>query len=207
MYVIEHWVRAKVVPFSIARLEFSNSICPILLIPFTLCPIRRIDRLFFHGTAPPSKFSLSPETTLQNLMRKPRTDIGEHGYSVLDNGGHLVREKCRFYRTCQIPVGFDRRTDILREVWNRCAVNYDSALLTRRHMHFRQIPLLCWKIADFRAFQPFGGHYRILAFACERCNFPLRRAGFKSKFCQNSVTERYNEQMFIFLVFHSLWKQ
>ena len=25
-------------------------------------------------------------------------------------------------------------------------------------MHFRQIPSLCWKIADFRAFRPCGGH-------------------------------------------------
>ena len=49
-------------------------------------------------------------------MRKPGTDIGKHGYSVLDNGGHLVREERRFYRTDQISVGFDRRTDILREV-------------------------------------------------------------------------------------------
>ena len=44
-------------------------------------------------------------------------DIGKHGYSVPDNGGHLVREERRFYRTYQISVGFDRRTDILREVW------------------------------------------------------------------------------------------
>ena len=43
---------------------------------------------------------------------------------------------------------------------NGCAVNYDSALLTRRHMHFWQIPSLCWKIADFRAFRPCGGHSR-----------------------------------------------
>ena len=27
-------------------------------------------------------------------------------------------------------------------------------------MHFRQIPSLCWKIADFRAFRPCGGHNR-----------------------------------------------
>ena len=49
--------------------------------------------------------------------RKPGTDIGKHGYSVPDNGGHLVREERRFYRTNQISVGFDRRTDMLREVW------------------------------------------------------------------------------------------
>ena len=39
----------------------------------------------------------------------------------------------------------------------------DSALLTRRHMYFRQIPSLCWKIADFRAFRPCGGHNKKLA--------------------------------------------
>ena len=43
-------------------------------------------------------------------------DIGKHGYSVPDNGGHLVREERRFYQTNQISVGFDRRTDMLREV-------------------------------------------------------------------------------------------
>ena len=32
---------------------------------------------------------------------------------------------------------------------NGRAVNYDSALLTRRHVHFWQIPSLCCKIADF----------------------------------------------------------
>ena len=41
---------------------------------------------------------------------------------------------------------------------NGRAVNYDSALLIRRHMHFRQIPSLCLKIADFGAFRPCGGH-------------------------------------------------
>ena len=85
---------------------------------FLLCsaPSEVSTVFFFHGTAPPSKFSLSLETTLRTKMRKPRTDIGKHRYSVLDNGGHLVREKRRFYRTCQISVWFDRRTDILREV-------------------------------------------------------------------------------------------
>ena len=38
--------------------------------------------------------------------------------SAPDNGGYLVREGCRFYRTYHISVGFDCRTDILREVWN-----------------------------------------------------------------------------------------
>ena len=41
---------------------------------------------------------------------------------------------------------------------NGRAVNYDSALLIRRHMHFRQSPSLCLKIADFRAFRPCVGH-------------------------------------------------
>ena len=48
--------------------------------------------------------------------RKPGTDIGKHKYSVPDNDGHLVREERRFYRTNQISVGFDPRTDMLREV-------------------------------------------------------------------------------------------
>ena len=57
---------------------------------------------------------------------------------------------------------------------NGRTVNYDSALLTRRHMHFRQIPSLCWKIADFRAFGPCGGHnnffplsWKIIAISCQ----------------------------------------
>ena len=61
-------------------------------------------------------FHFHQKQCYRTKTRKPRTDIVKHGYSVLDNGGHLVREKRRFYRTCQISVGFDRRTDILREV-------------------------------------------------------------------------------------------
>ena len=72
--------------------------------------------LFFHGTAPPSKFYFHRKPRYKTKTRKPKTDSGKYGYSVLDNGGHLVREKRKFYRTCQISVGFDRRTDILRKV-------------------------------------------------------------------------------------------
>ena len=52
------------------------------------------------------------------------------------------------------------------QIRNGCAVNYDSALLTRRQMHFRQIPSLCWKIAEFGAFRPNRGHNKRFALCC-----------------------------------------
>ena len=79
--------------------------------------------LFFHETAPLKviqsrnhNFYFHWKPRYKTKTRKPGTDIGKHGYSVPDNGGHFVREERRFYRTNQISVGFDRRTDILREV-------------------------------------------------------------------------------------------
>ena len=124
MYIIEHWLKAKVAEFSIARLEFLYSICFILLIPYTLCPIRSTNRPLFPWNGPlkviqsrNQNFYFHWKPRYKTRTRKPRTDISKHGYSVPDNGGHLVREERRFYRTNQISVGFDRRTDILREVW------------------------------------------------------------------------------------------
>ena len=69
--------------------------------------------LFFHGTAPlqsiESKFYFHRKRRFKTKTRKPKK-------SAPDNGGHLVREGRRFYRTYHISVGFDRRTDILSEV-------------------------------------------------------------------------------------------
>ena len=119
MYVIEHWVRAKVVRFSIAGLEFSLLYLPHTFDSFYALPHQKYRPSSFSTEQPlHQNFHFHRKPRYRTKTRKPRTDIGKHGYSVLDNGGHLVREKRRFYRTCQISVGFDRRTDILREVWH-----------------------------------------------------------------------------------------
>ena len=117
MYVIEHWVRAKVVRFSIARLEFSLLYLPHTFDSFYALPYQKYRPSSFSTEQPlHQNFHFHRKTRYRTKTRKPRMDIGKHKYSVLDNGGHLVQEKCRFYRTSQIYVGFDRRTDILREV-------------------------------------------------------------------------------------------
>ena len=120
MYVIEHWVRAKVVRFSIAGLEFSLLYLPHTFDSFHALPHQKYQLSSFFTEQPlHQNFHFHRKPRYRTKTRKPRMDIGKHRYSVLDNGGHLVREKHRFYRTYQISVGFDRRTDILREVCTR----------------------------------------------------------------------------------------
>ena len=115
---IEHWVRAKVVRFSVARLEFSLLYLPHTFDSFYALPHQKYRPSSFSTEQPlHQNFHFHRKPRYRTKTRKPRTDIGKHGYSVLDNGGHLVREKRRFYRTCQISVGFDHRTDIHCEVW------------------------------------------------------------------------------------------
>ena len=55
MYVIEHWVRAKVVRFSIARLEFSLLYLPHTFDSFYTLPIRSIERPLFPRNSPSIK--------------------------------------------------------------------------------------------------------------------------------------------------------
>ena len=88
----------------------------------TLCPIKSTNRPLFPRNGPlkviqsrNQNFYFHWKPCYKTRTRKPGTDIGKHGYLVLENGRHLVREERRFYRTNQISVGFDHRTDILRE--------------------------------------------------------------------------------------------
>ena len=122
-YVTEYWVQAKVARFSISRLEFS-----LLYLPHTFDSFYTLP----HQRYRPSSFST--EQRLQSIVvlnqnftftrndasklkrgNRERTSVHSKK-SAPDNGGHLVREGRRFYRTYHISVGFDRRTDILREV-------------------------------------------------------------------------------------------
>ena len=90
MYVIEYsWVRAKVVRFSIAPLEFSLLYLPHTIDSFYALPHQKYRPSSFSTEQPlHQNFHFHRKTRYRTKTRKPRTDIGKHGYLVLENGGH-----------------------------------------------------------------------------------------------------------------------
>ena len=137
-YVIEQWVRAKVVRFSIARLQFSLLYLPHTFDSFYALPNQKYRPSSFSMEQPlHQNFHFHRKPRYRTKTRKPRTDIGKYGYSVLDNVGHLVREKRRFYRTCQISVGFDCR------IWP--SDRHTSRSLIAEYQHFCK-NIMCVKL-------------------------------------------------------------
>ena len=137
-YVTEYWVKAKVARFSISRLEFSLLYLPHTFDSFYTLPHQRYRPSSFSTERPLSKyFNLlnqnftftGNDTSKLKRGNRERTSVNSKK-SAPDNGGHSVREGRRFYRTYHISVGFDRRTDILREVWYTCEWNMKALSLT-----------------------------------------------------------------------------